>query len=85
MRIVLDGRNIENRDDFFAAISRQIPLPDYFGSNLDALFDILSEQEETVTIEIIFYQSLSKNLGTRFSSAFWRMLGDLDVNVIKHI
>ena len=85
MKIILDGRNIESRDDFFAAFSRQMALPDYFGSNLDALFDILSEQEETVTIEIIFFQNLSKNLGSRFSSAFWRMLGDLDVNVIKHI
>ena len=84
MKIIIDGRNIDNRDDLFAAFSRQMPLPDYFGGNLDALYDILSEQEEAVTIEIIFYQMLSKNLGDRFSSSFWRMLGDLNVNVIKH-
>ena len=85
MKIIIDGRNIENRDDFFAVFARQMPLPDYFGNNLDALSDILSEQQESVTIEIIFYRQLTTALGDRFSSAFWRMLGDLDVNVIKHV
>lgn len=84
MRIFIDGRTIENRDDFFAAFGRQISLPDYFGNNLDALSDLLCEQAEPVTIEIIFFQELAKNLGGPFAGSFWRMLGDLEVKVIKH-
>ena len=52
MKIIIDGRNIDNRDDFFAAFSRQMPLPDYFGGNLDALSDLLSEVTEETVFEI---------------------------------
>ena len=83
-RVVLTAEKIGSRESMASFMKEALQLPDYFGGNLDALYDILSEQEEAVTIEIIFYQMLSKNLGDRFSSSFWRMLGDLNVNVIKH-
>jgi ribonuclease inhibitor len=36
-----DGRSIRSRDDFYAAIERIEGVPDWFGRNLDALFDLV--------------------------------------------
>lgn len=51
MEITLDARRIAQglvHEDICAAL----PLPDYYGANLDALYDILGEQNGTVcTVE----------------------------------
>ncbi|HPI54933.1 MAG TPA: barstar family protein [Chitinophagaceae bacterium] len=39
----LDGRHIQSMDDFYDQLQDALSLPDYFGRNLDALFDILSD------------------------------------------
>ncbi|MDQ3141590.1 MAG: barstar family protein [Bacteroidota bacterium] len=37
----LDGKTCVNLDEFYASISRSFQFPDYFGRNLDALYDCL--------------------------------------------
>lgn len=37
----IDGRTILSRADFYAAVDRVKGTPDWFGHNLDALFDVL--------------------------------------------
>lgn len=45
-RCILDGRKIVSLNDFYDQLSFHLPLPDYFGHNLDALWDILSTDIE---------------------------------------
>jgi ribonuclease inhibitor len=40
-KYVLDGRGILSLSDFYNEITRVLPLPGYFGRNLDALADSL--------------------------------------------
>lgn len=44
--IHLDGNAIRSMNALYDEISRTIPLPDYFGRNLDALADVLSTDIE---------------------------------------
>ncbi|SNB46274.1 barstar family protein [Geobacter sp. DSM 9736] len=45
-RCVLDGRKIRSLDDLYDELARQLPFPDHFGRNLDALWDVLSSDIE---------------------------------------
>lgn len=40
--IDLDFNNIRSYAEFYTALEQKIALPDYFGKNLDALYDFLS-------------------------------------------
>ncbi len=40
--IVLQGNTITSIEALYDQIGRQLPLPPYFGRNLDALWDLLS-------------------------------------------
>ena len=42
----IDLKNIFSADDFHELLEQTLPLPDYYGRNLDALYDVLTEQSE---------------------------------------
>ena len=50
--IVLDGRRMDGRAGLHAELKRKLSLPDYYGNNLDALNDCLSERVERELIVI---------------------------------
>lgn len=41
--ISLDFSNIHSLDEFYQQLAHQFTLPDYFGYNLDALWDVITE------------------------------------------
>ena len=55
--INIDFRRIGSINDFYKILGNQITLPEYFGNNLDALWDVLST--EMVTPLIIQFEHLS--------------------------
>ena len=77
MKIILDGNDILNREDFFGAVNQSLDFPDYFGNNLDALADILSETDEDYVFECRNYDRLTEHLGSRFIRRLKRMLRDM--------
>lgn len=44
--VYIDFSIIDNYEDFYAQLKEKFPLPDYFGENLDALFDVISGDSE---------------------------------------
>ncbi|WP_019423212.1 barstar family protein [Paenibacillus sp. OSY-SE] len=40
--IILDGHHYETRDQLHDALKEKLELPDYYGCNLDALWDCLT-------------------------------------------
>ena len=77
MKIVLDGNDILNREDFFEVLNQSLDFPDYFGNNLDALADILSETDEEYIFECRHYEQLADHLGSRFTRRLRRMARDM--------
>lgn len=48
--MILDGKNMTTRKDAHDEIARVLELPDYYGRNLDALWDLLGERQWQITL-----------------------------------
>lgn len=46
MTVQIDFSKIQNMEAFYDELQNQINLPDYFGRNLDALYDMVSGELE---------------------------------------
>lgn len=58
---ILNGSEFNSRDDAFEYIKEVLELPEYFGNNLDALWDVLSDMKE-LKIRIINARQIPRNL-----------------------
>ena len=62
--IVLDGSRMTTQEEVHDYLSRRLGLPDYYGSNLDALYDILSaDLPESTRLVVYRREALAQNLG----------------------
>jgi len=50
--ICLDFREIESREELHDFLERNLELPEYYGRNLDALYDVLTEESEETVISV---------------------------------
>ena len=53
--IVIDGEKMLNRRAAHDHLAEQLSLPDYYGRNLDALFDCLTDRSEDVTVRLLHW------------------------------
>ena len=54
MEIYIDFLEIGDYEDFYAQLKEKLPLPEHFGDNLDALFDVITgELEMPLHIEFV--------------------------------
>ena len=72
--VMLDGRMLNTRDALHDAFAKALALPDYYGRNLDALADCLSEQQG-LWLEIRFCDEMRTALGA-YGDALCEMLND---------
>lgn len=63
--IILDGRELQSLEDVHDRFARALDLPEWYGRNLDALFDCLTDPETAVTIRLLHRESLEERLGRR--------------------
>lgn len=62
---VLDGHSMINRKQVHQYLSERFNFPDYYGNNLDALYDLMStyQQEDKLVILLIYSEIMLENLG----------------------
>ncbi len=66
----LDGKAIRSLNDLYDQLSKQLSLPEHFGRNLDALWDVLSADiEGPFEIEWKHANDSKKALGKDFDRA----------------
>lgn len=54
MTVYIDFTDIGDDEDFYHQLKEKLPLPDYFGDNLDALYDsITGDLEMPLHIEFV--------------------------------
>lgn len=54
MEIYIDFLTIGDYEDFYVQLKEKLTLPDYFGDNLDALFDVITgELQMPLHIEFV--------------------------------
>lgn len=75
--ILLDGQKFVDKATTHTILKDKLELPDYYGRNLDALWDSLSTDfsEKIITIQDPF--SIEKNLG-RYGKALLRLFAELN-------
>ena len=49
----IDLKDIFNADELHRAIRKTLPVPTHYGNNLDALYDVLTDWTEEVTVEFL--------------------------------
>lgn len=63
MKIILNGDKMKTKDMAHEYIEDRLRLPEYYGKNLDGLWDILSTYSDEIEIELIYKDSLINYLG----------------------
>lgn len=52
MIITIDGLAMKKKEDFYQNIKEELDVPEYFGNNLDALYDFLIRAARHFTDEV---------------------------------
>lgn len=55
---ILDGKNITDREMLHDTLASSLQLPDWYGRNLDALYDCLLDIQEETEIWLLHEESL---------------------------
>ena len=61
--IILDGKKMTTRAMAHDYLKCLLTLPDYYGRNLDGLWDILSTYSESISISLVNADTLIESLG----------------------
>ena len=76
---LLDGKDMTSREKAYRVIERALGFPDWFGHNLDALADSLSDlPADKTAIVFVNTDTLTENLGSYAGKilACFRMISD---------
>ncbi len=60
--VTLDGEEITDKQQLHKIFRDGLNLPDYYGENLDALYDVLSTCSEKIEITILNEEQLCSNI-----------------------
>ena len=63
MGVILDGMSIHNREELHELLAQALGFPAWYGGNMDALFDCLTELREDTEIVLCHTEALEENLG----------------------
>lgn len=77
--IQLDGRAMRSRSDAHDHLQQKLAFPEYYGRNLDALHDLLTERSEPVTLELLYPEEMLSDLGP-YAEALLHVLRDAAEN-----
>ena len=75
MKVILDGRNMTSKESLHAYVKEKFQFPEYYGNNLDALYDLLTERTGTIEIELLYAEEIKERL-CGYGEAFIETLQD---------
>ena len=74
--IIIDGKRMTTVDETHRYLERTLRLPPYYGHNLDALYDCLSDLSQNVFIILINGDSMQENLGEAYAQKLRTVFAD---------
>lgn len=63
VEIILNGAEIQTRREIHECLSTQMVFPEYYGYNLDALYDVLTDINQETLIRLFDSEVLEENIG----------------------
>ena len=76
MNVLLDGNTILNREMLHDTLSTALRLPAWYGRNLDALYDCLTDVQEETVVVLRDRAALEEHLGS-YGRRFMRLLEEV--------
>ncbi|MBR2742776.1 MAG: barstar family protein [Clostridia bacterium] len=73
--VIIDGNAVKSREDIHNIFEAALKLPEWYGRNLDALYECLTERSDSVAIILKNLPALEEAMGARYP-ALLRMLYD---------
>lgn len=74
-RYMLDGRTVSSRESLHRSLAALLHFPEWYGGNLDALYDCLTDLEEDTCLYISDFSALEQVLGA-YALDFVQVLAD---------
>ena len=62
-QVILDGGRMDSREVFHETVARELAFPAWYGRNLDALYDCLTDLGEETVISVLRPEVLKEKLG----------------------
>jgi len=75
MVVIIDGRKMTDKATLHTYLKEQCKFPEYYGNNLDALYDVLTDREDPLEIRLENVQEL-KEILCGYGEAFIETLQD---------
>ena len=75
MQVVIDGNKMKDKQTLHAYLKEQCKFPEYYGNNLDALYDVLTDRAEPLEIKVEHAEEL-KEILCGYGEAFIETLED---------
>lgn len=76
-RIILNGKRMITREVTHAYLKRKFSFPDYYGRNLDALWDLLSTTAKETEIVVVNAHCVPEKLG-KYGDSLLKVFDDLN-------
>ncbi len=70
MVVILDGAKVRSRRGLHSYLKKALSFPDYYGRNLDALYDCLTDLQEQTELVVENVPELENSLGFYAKSLF---------------
>ena len=63
-KVIIDGKKIKTKKDLHVFFKKELEFPDYYGENLDAFWDCLTDAiiSDTISIKWIHFKESEKEL-----------------------
>lgn len=74
--LIVDGKFMQSQEAMYRHLARVFSLPCYFGNNLDALWDVLTENDEPTQIDFI---------NTDFTREYLGAYGENLINLLERL
>lgn len=76
-KVILNGKRMITKEKTHAYLKRKFDFPDYYGRNLDALWDLLSVWDKELLIVIINKADIIENLNS-YGNSLLKIFSELD-------
>ena len=63
MLAILNGSAIDTKEALHSELIRALPLPEWYGKNLDALYDCLTDLSDPTEILLLHAEAMERALG----------------------
>ncbi len=83
--VVIDGALASSRDALHTLLAQQLSFPDYYGRNLDALYDLLTERQTPTQLVIQRRAALEAALGAYGAALLETLAGAAQENPALHV